>query len=52
MLPTVVKSVCSSDGSVSTVDLTAHCSSQVEQSPPKKKQKSFCEEEIIMGQEL
>ena len=42
------------DGSVSMVDLTAQCSTQdqVDQSPPKKKPKNFCEEDIIMGQEL
>ena len=50
--PAAMKSVCPLGGSVSTVDVTAHCSTQVDQSPPKKKQKSFCEEEIIMGQEL
>jgi len=36
--PMAVKSVCPSDRS--TVDLTAHCSSQVVPSPPRKKQKS------------
>ena len=39
------------DSSVSIMDLTAHCSTD-DQSPPKKKAKSYSEEDIVMDQEL